>query len=354
MKASIKNLLWISLSSLFLWSCQKDEEQARLQTGPTPTLTASANNLVLQQSNGSAEAITLTWNAAEYGFKAATTYRLQMATIGSNFAAASTTEVIIGNSLQRKFTVTEINKELLKIIPATIASDVDIRVKADIGTTVPSVYSNVVTIRATPYRDIIEYPSLWVPGDYQGWNPASAPKISSKASSNQYEGYINMASGSLQFKFTSHPDWNHTTYGWASSTTTGDKVDGTMNTNGGNLFVPSAGYYLVTANTTDLKWSATKIRWGLIGDAIPVTGWSSDQDLTFNAATGLWTITLPLTSGSIKFRANDAWDIELGDNNADNVPDYKGSNIAITAAGNYTITLDLSIAGNYSYSVKRS
>jgi len=72
----------------------------------------------------------------------------------------------------------------------------------------------------TPYQVIINYPSLWVPGDYQGWNPASAPKVSSKFGNGNYEGYVNIPSGgTYAFKFTSDPDWNHTNYGRSGTVT---------------------------------------------------------------------------------------------------------------------------------------
>jgi spore coat protein U-like protein len=78
--------------------------------------------------------------------------------------------------------------------------------------------------------------------------------------------------------------------------------------------------------------------------------------MTFNAGAGTWTITADLTGGQeLKFRANNDWAINFGDNApADNKPDYNGSNIAIAQTGNYTITLDLGVAGNYSYTVKKN
>jgi hypothetical protein len=48
-----------------------------------------------------------------------------------------------------------------------------------------------------------------------------------------------------------------------------------------------------------------------------------------------------LKDGSIKFRNNDAWTLEYGDNGADGVLDAGGANIA-AKAGNYSIILDLS------------
>ncbi|MEO6038497.1 MAG: DUF5116 domain-containing protein, partial [Saprospiraceae bacterium] len=234
---------------------------------------------------------------------------------------------------------------------------VEARVKAVINPKIAPVYSNVVTISLKPYLVIINYPSLWIPGAYQGWAPPVAPKISSVTDNGIYEGYANITGSDLNFKFTSNPDWEHTNYGWASSAVTGTTVTGTLSTDGGagNLFVPTAGYYLLKANTTTLSWDAIKTDWGLIGDGIPLTGWDSDHDLTFNDAAKTWSITLDLIGGkSIKFRANDAWDLNLGDDGANSSLEYNGANIAVPADGNYTVTLDLSTPGNYNYKLVKN
>lgn len=52
---------------------------------------------------------------------------------------------------------------------------------------------------------------------------------------------------------------------------------------------------------------------GIIGSATP-TGWDSDTKMTQDAANpDLWTISMPLTTGACKFRANSDWVINWGD-----------------------------------------
>ena len=77
--------------------------------------------------------------------------------------------------------------------------------------------------------------------------------------------------------------------------------------------------------------------------------------MTFDPATNTWSVTVDLVStGTFKFRANNDWGINLGYDNG--VLDYNGSNIPVPAAGsgNYTITMDLSHAGNYNYTIKKN
>jgi hypothetical protein len=246
----------------------------------------------------------------------------------------------------KKYTVAELNSLLstLKLAPGSPA-EVEVRLKPMLSDWVTATYSSVVTLTVTPYADVVEYPSLYLPGGYQGWTPATAPKVSMVMDDKKYEGYVYFQEAS-EFKFTSAPNWDGTNYGEAG--------DGKLSSGGGNLKVDAPGYYRLNVNLENLTWSKTQTAWGVIGDA---TGsWDVDKDMTYDAAAKVWKATLNLSVGAMKFRANDAWVIDFGDGKAanskapDGKPDYGGDNIAITEAGTYDIVLDLSNPGNYSYS----
>ncbi|MGB8191442.1 MAG: SusE domain-containing protein [Chitinophagaceae bacterium] len=349
MKKIFNSLFLTALTGLIFCSCEKDLEKTILKTGIPPTLNASNAAVVLKASTAADTVETFTWNPSDYGFSAAVRYTLQIAKGGTNFAAPK--EISMGAARLFKYTGEELNQlALIQGLAPNSAGQLDVRVKSSISDSIPAIYSNKVTISVTPYQVIINYPSLWVPGDYQGWDPATAPKISSRAANGIYEGYVNIPGGTLQFKYTSDPDWNHTIYGWASSTTTGNDVSGTFNTTGGNLFVPTTGYHLLRANTNNNTWSATKITsWSLIGD---FNNWAADVPMTYNTTTKTWTATInPAAAGGFKFRANNDWAINYGDTGADLILDLNGANIAITP-GSHVITLNLSIPGNYTYSIQ--
>ncbi len=78
--------------------------------------------------------------------------------------------------------------------------------------------------------------------------------------------------------------------------------------------------------------------------------------MTFSSATQEWKITTNLVGGKkIKFRANDAWDINYGDNApANGFLKLNGADITVPADGNYTVILNLSNPGNYSYSITKN
>lgn len=355
MKKWVNKTFLLSLVALLVMACEKDEEKTIFKPGAAPALTASSSAFVLEQANAGNTAVSFTWNPADFGYNAAVGYSLQISKKGANFASASTTELSMGNTTSKSFKVGELNRELLKIISGGVASDLEVRVKSSLGVqAVAPVYSNVVSIKATPYRDLInfEFPqALRVAGNFQNWSPGTAPKIVDKSASGTtgegYEGYINFTNATPEFKLVKGNDWPAGDFGSAGA--------GALGNGGSNLtLTQGAGIYRLQANTKNMTWSATKINsWGVIGSATP-GGWGSDTDLTYNPATNNYTVTLNLTAEEIKFRANDGWDINLGDNNNDGVPEYGGNNIKIATAGNYTITLDLGVAGNYSYTIKKN
>lgn len=345
----IRTALWMAgLFGILLVSCKRDIENTVMQKpGTPPSLTLSPNTVVLTAATANDSVETISWSPSKYGFSASVNYTVQIAKAGTNFASPK--EISMGSGTRLKYSGADLNQlALLKGLVPNSAGQLDIRVKSSLSDSL-SIYSDKATLTVTPYLVVINYPSLWVPGDYQGWDPASAPKISSKLGNGVYEGYVNVTAGTLQFKYTSDPDWNHTIYGWASSTTTGNNVTGTFNTSGGNLFVPTAGYYLLKGNTVANTWSATKINsWSLIGD---FNSWGGDVDMVYNTTTKVWTASVNIPSaGALKIRANHAWDINFGDDNADLSLDYNGANIAVTP-GTHTITLDLHVPGNYTYTI---
>lgn len=184
---------------------------------------------------------------------------------------------------------------------------------------------------------------LYVPGDYQNWDPASAPQLASVNSDGKYEGYVYFPSNS-KFKFTSQPNWDGTNYG--------DGGAGQISTSGDNLSISGPAYYKINVNTNDNTWSATPTTWGLIG-SFAGSGWSNDVDMTFDSNSNTWTGTITIADGDeFKFRANHDWGLNYGDSGADGSLEEGGDNIKGIAAGTHTVTLYLSNAGYYTYKIQ--
>ncbi|MEK7256375.1 MAG: SusF/SusE family outer membrane protein, partial [Bacteroidota bacterium] len=187
------------------------------------------------------------------------------------------------------------------------------------------------------------YPLLYAPGGYQGWAPDQAPFLASAASDNKFEGYLYFPDANTEFKFTTNPDWS-VNYG-------DDGADGTLDANGANIKTGDAGFYLLEVDLNALTYTLTKVTWGLIGSATP-DQWNSDQDMTYNAISGAWEITIDLVAGEAKFRANDDWALNYGDDGADALAERNGANIVIPTAGRYVIKLFLD-KPDHTYSIDR-
>lgn len=344
MKSLYFKITAFSLFVLMFASCKKDETRAVAGNGTAPVLTTTKNALVLTKADSAATATTFNWTKSDFGYNAAVAYTLQIDLVGNNFKAP--VEVALDNGLTYAYNTYELNSALALLgLQPGVATQVQVRTKASISDKVTPAYSNVLSVTATSFLVEINYPSLWVPGGYQGWAPATAAKVSSVANDGTYEGYVYFPDATTEFKFTSAPDFAHINYGTSAA--------GTLNVGGGdNLKVTGAGYYLLKADTKLLTYSATKTTWAVIGDA---TGsWDVETAMTYDIANKVWTITKALSAGSLKFRANGNYTLNFGSNKvADGKLVYNGENIPVTTAGNYKITMNVSVPGNYTYTIAK-
>jgi hypothetical protein len=346
-------------------SCKKEGEMPTVNENAafSATLQASSDSVVLAPANNNDTVLTLTWPAVNYGQGVAVTYTLEMDVPGDTAGTAGWSKAISyvagANVLSYSFSGQNLNNEL-QTLGFFSATQFVFRVLGNVtqyngsASTIPTSYSANIGVVVTPYTT-----NLFVPGAYQGWNPATAPILNPVPGyPGLFEGYVNIAgTGNQGFKYTNAPDWNHTNYGDPS----GEVGSGTLTTNGlaGGLSVANGGYYELSANLNNLTWTATATTWSIIGDATP-GGWNTDTQLTYDATNQVWTVTVPMIqAGSFKFRANDAWVIDFGINSAGNL-EYADNplfpynpnlnNLTVPANGTYLITLDLHISGKYTYS----
>ncbi|TDY13915.1 MULTISPECIES: RagB/SusD family nutrient uptake outer membrane protein [Flavobacteriaceae] len=80
--------------------------------------------------------------------------------------------------------------------------------------------------------------------------------------------------------------------------------------------------------------------WGLVGDATE-NSWDGPDMEMFETATNQYALYANLTSGELKFRFNEDWGQNYGDNDTDGTLEPGGANIPIAADGTYLITMDL-------------
>lgn len=146
--------------------------------------------------------------------------------------------------------------------------------------------------------------------------------------------------GDGEAKFRTNNDWADN---WGAA----DFPSGTGTKNGPNIPV-TAGIYVVTFNPSTGAYSFAPASIGIIGSATP-GGWDSDTNMTPDAAeVGLVTLTVDLSNGEAKFRANDDWKFNWGGNgfpSGNGTQD--GPNIPVTA-GTYTVKFNVN-TGAYSF-----
>ena len=87
--------------------------------------------------------------------------------------------------------------------------------------------------------------------------------------------------------------------------------------------------------------------WGLVGDAT-VNGWDGPDMEMYQTGTNQYALYADLGAGEIKFRFDEDWGNNYGDNDTNGSLEPGGANIPIASAGTYLVTLDLD---NLTYSV---
>ena len=165
---------------------------------------------------------------------------------------------------------------------------------------IPGAGTWIVTLDMNNLTYSVGKPVLYMKGDANGWNGYD---YLAGDDGVHFTGFMYLNQNG--FKFTTAPDWSDTGYGENFSTAP----------DAGNIVMTEpAGYYKVDVDLSAKTYTLTPITSiGIIGAAVPVTGWDSDQDLTYNVEERCWEIKdIELNAGECKFRANDDWAMQWG------------------------------------------
>ncbi|EAQ51293.1 MULTISPECIES: SusE domain-containing protein [Leeuwenhoekiella] len=375
-------LVFIALIAALNFTACTDDDGFTFTAKPDPegvvftNSTLETYNLMASSSDNLAERFV--WNEVDFGVQTPVNYEIQGATTES-FETFS----VIGVGTQTNLPVTVGNMLSLAreagldndpLTPEPNTGLIYFRVRAYVGADAGNVveqFSDALAISVTlpeaEEEEEIQLPQIFVVGNFLSaggygadWTPADAVPLAASAEGNtDYEGFVFVNSDTPELKFLPTNESFDGDYG-DTGENNGD-FSGTIEQEGEvNAGTPdgTGGYYLINVDTEALTYAMTKTSWGIIGNATP-TGWDSDTDMVYDPATKIWSLTLDLTEqeapdNGIKFRANDAWDLNIGDNDADGTMEFGGQNIGIPEDGNYTITLDLSNPRQYKYSITKN
>ena len=331
MKKLIYKLTYLTALFTLIYSCD-DVERVYYNDAAETVLSLSDNDLVLNEENAANEILTLTWTEPDFGFSAAALYSVQIDVQGGDF---SNPQIIsVGGSFDKTFTVEELNAKLLSLSMLPNEEGVaSFRIKATLSE-YQEIYSNTVNLSVTPYSSLLDLStSLGVvgsgtPGGWGNENILDLPFYTT-ATTNVYVAYVTLRNGEI--KFRNNNDWSEN---WGD-----DGADGTLDSYGSNISV-SAGTYKIEVNFSSMTYTMEEYSWGIVGSAT-TNGWGGpDMMLHYNSYQDDWKAVVTLADGEAKFRFNNDWAVNYGDDGADGTMEANGANIAVSA-GHYLVTMNL-------------
>jgi hypothetical protein len=334
---------------LGMWSCENEENFLLLepQAADFAIITPdTGSSVVLNKATPDNTALTLTWEAVDYGTPTIVTYTVQFAESNTEFATPI--DISSLTTTHTTISVAELNTQALALgLLPDVEGTIDVRIKSTVGAagSEPKL-SSPITIIVKPYRGLFPIVDLYLvgPGSSAGWsvNNGNMPiyRDTKDNAKQYYTGYF--AAGG--FKLIEQIGFWAPMYGIDGAkvkyrATESDTDPGLFPTN-------TAGYYTFEINLEELTYTivpytgptTTYATIGLVGDALP-TGWDVSVPMTQSSFDAhIWKVTQTLSAGKMKFRANNSWDVNWGDNGGD----------IIVAAGKYDIWFD-DLDGRYMF-----
>jgi len=347
MKTVLTKFLAVSsIALLMLASCKKEGTIVKSNGGTPGALAATTTTPTLDRTkvNDTTKIISFTFTKPTYNFTAAVTNTLQIDAQGDNWAHPTSFTMATGATSQ-SFSTAVFNALLLKLnLPADVAAQVNVRLVHSLSTATAPIYSNVLSVTATPFN-LTAW--LYVTGAFSGWqNPGpQEDSLVSVTGNGIYTGIINFnatSSDAKEFLILPVKKWDHkyATNEPKTQTTTTVTYDA-----GNNIVAPGNGQYIVTfnSNTGAITFTAADF-YTIIGSAPPGTAWNNDYPMKYvNDGNGLWVANnVPMTVGEYKFRQDAQWTNSWGPTATagtatDNGPIGDG-NLQLTVAGNYNLT----------------
>ena len=342
-----KYFLSMAAAAAMVAGCYKPEmnQIAAPEDVVAPVLEAVEGPIEITPSNMVDGVVAFTWSAADYGVPTQINYSLEAAT-----AAAPDSKVTITSGITT--TSAEVDYETLNAILFNdlgladgVAEDVNFCIGVKVGE-YAKIYSNVVTVSCKVTAAEKTYPTLTVAGSYayNNWTPGKGQFVFDfDGTDTKYSGVIDFGEdvSALQFKFVGAA-WGQNEFSVPSGEAQAPEAAELPLVAGGGDNIAAYTthrYYSLTLDKATPKviknFSFNSL--GVIGDATP-TGWDADTDMQFNADKQRFYVDITLIDGTIKFRADDAWDVNWG--GADGVLASGADNIPVTA-GDYRVYVNL-------------
>ncbi len=304
---------------------------------PEITSPSSGSTFALSIDNNNVVATTLEWNdpILESSLNMDITYTIQVALAGTDFAMpVEGGEVMNMNSIS--WTNAQLNAAAIQSgIEADMTGDLDIRVVATItdgasGSVLERI-TDSVTITVTTYATALDLSTNWgvVGSAANDWGATPDLPFFQTETDGVLAAYVNLIDGEIKFRENMAWDNNYGDNG----------ADGTLDQGGDNIAV-TAGSYKITMNLNDLTYTIEPFSLGIVGGAFNDWGATPDFMLEYDQYSDVFRGIVTLIDGEMKFRMNNDWGTNWGDDGADGTLEAGSANIVVTA-GIYIATVNL-------------
>lgn len=337
-------------------------------------LAAAVEAVVLDKNKPSDNVDLLTWTEPRLVYGEDVTYKVALK-VGEG------EESVLAEGLFDQEYATTVDALNEAVVAAGGAEDAKVAVSFVVYACCPSIAagvpSNTVNIDVTTYVATFSE-QYYMPGNYQGWDPATAPMLTLSAKTKGlYQGFVDLTTvdgADAEFKFCPTTSWeNGGDFGFndVTVTTYADKYAAATakTTAGDNIKVPSGFYYIKLNkkfNTLDMvQVEYLELIGGFEGD---YADWVNGLKMTYDASAKTWNATedLAIKNGTeFKIRFNSDWTYSFGTDM--NAVEFGGGNMTFgkndatykvifnTATSDFSINaVDVNmpdylvVAGNYS------
>ena len=296
---------------------------------PTFVGVSDGDAFVLSLDNNDATAVTVGWDdpILDSSLNIDVAYIIEAALPNTSFASP----IEVGNVLNMS-SITLTNAQLNNVaiqagIPVDTAGELELRIRAIItdaasGSVLERI-STSITINVTTYLTVLDLSTNWgvVGSAANNWGATPDLPFWKTDVAGVLNAYVTLTDGEI--KFRENNDWANN-YGSSSSS------GGALTSGGGNITV-TAGSYKIVMDLNNLTYTIESFSLGIVGGAYNNWGATPDFMLEYDEYSDVFRGIVTLIDGEMKFRMNNDWGTNWGDDGADGSLEAGGANIQVSA-----------------------
>lgn len=287
MNSIFKTLSLAVVTTVMLWSCEKEENKVILTGGDAPEVSASS---IVDSTDfnfiGSANtAVILNWTNPGYTFNTGitsldVTYTIEIDLIGANFGSASKKQFVVSKDLTYSFTVEALNTIMLRDmkLPLNTEQFIEMRVVSSLANGQPALVSNTVQLPGyvtfdippavlPPISGTLYITGSATPASWQCGCGDAAPtdQIFTQVTPTLYELTVNLTGGGSYLFLPRYGTWNAVApdpekYGFTGGNNENNTSGDTFKAKGGDMIAPAAsGRYKIVVDFKEGKFTVTPV-----------------------------------------------------------------------------------------------